>query len=488
MDQAPLVVEPVVPEPAVGTGSDLTVNIIPQTLSPASDQRQLAISSDRAQALTDSGFPLLATPEGVRNPGRSQDPEIPNKEAEIKELQRLCALFGYQTPGTSKDPEPTVNTVPSVTQFKFTEPRKLSQEWILEVTGKPNVIRVYIKLIFAHLTNIRAYRQGDPFPIQFLNYVSDSKLMESMHSFVEAEATLTGQTEEALIEKTVILIKRLLTGNSRDPAIVAKETLLSGKVSQGNVSVSQYIETFKSHARLIKDHTSPAVQEWLCTLFRGGITPSLAGQCALTDQGTEWETLDSLFQHAIKEETKLSAKDRVNLTANSPPFTVKRTSTVAALPAQLSNRPRLDKQRLAPQSRSSESYTIPNCPIKHSKWSAKVMAYCTEHKSCFKCRDRVHAQGHTECPFRLADKQAWGDYSPLHGPDPAMMQVDEPEGKWGSKSGNEQRVRFTLPPPPGQRQEPARGSNPYAPPKSTSYGKSTRGSPSASAHRKRFSG
>ncbi len=102
LDQAPLVVEPVVPKPAVGTGSDMTVAIIPQTLSPASDQRQLATSSGRAQALTDSGFPLLATPEGVRNPGRSQDPEIPNKEAEIKELQRLCALFEYQTPAHPK--------------------------------------------------------------------------------------------------------------------------------------------------------------------------------------------------------------------------------------------------------------------------------------------------------------------------------------------------------------------------------------------------
>ncbi len=81
LDQAPLVVELVVPEPAVGAGSDLTVNIMS---GPASDQRQLATSSGRAQALTDSGFPLLATPDGVRNPGRSQDPEIPNKEAESR--------------------------------------------------------------------------------------------------------------------------------------------------------------------------------------------------------------------------------------------------------------------------------------------------------------------------------------------------------------------------------------------------------------------
>ncbi len=100
--------------------------------------------------------------------------------------------------------------------------------------------------------------------------------MESLPSFVESEVSLKGQTEKELIEKTVTLIKRLLTGNNRDPAIVAKEILLSGKISQGAVSLSQYIETFKSHSRQVKDHTSPAVQEWLCTLFRGGIKPSLA--------------------------------------------------------------------------------------------------------------------------------------------------------------------------------------------------------------------
>ena len=226
--------------PEVGTGSDLTVALIPQPLSPASVQSQLATHPGRAQALPEE-FSLLATPDGVRNPGRSQDPEIPNKEAEIKELQRLCAVFGYQTPGTSKDAETRVNTVPSVPQFKFTEPRKLTPEWISEVKERPNVIKVYIQLIFSHLKNIRAYTPGDPFPVQFLNMVSDPKLMESLHSFVEAEQSLPGQTEDTLVDKTVTLIKRLLTGNSRDPAIVAKEVLLSGGVAQGSVSVSQYI-------------------------------------------------------------------------------------------------------------------------------------------------------------------------------------------------------------------------------------------------------
>jgi hypothetical protein len=217
---------------------------------------------------------------------------------------------------------------------------------------------------------------------------------------------LKGQIENELIEKTVTLIKRLLTGNIRDRAIVAKEILLSGRVSQGTVYVSHYIETFKSHSRLIKDHTSHAVQEWLCTLFRGGIKPSLAGQCALTNQGKEWETWESLFDHAIKEETKLLAKDRVTLTDVSPPFSAKRGPALAAMPAQ--SRQRLERHRLQPtpsKGTSSESYTIPNFPrdMKYKPWSQAVMDLCIENKTCFKCEDRVHPQGHNDCPYRLVN-------------------------------------------------------------------------------------
>ncbi len=80
----------------------------------------------------------------------------------------------------------------------------------------------------------------------------------------------------------------------------------------------------------------------------------MAGQCALTDQGKEWETMEPLFDHAIKEDTKLLAKDRV--TDVSPSFSAKRGPTLAALPTHQSNRPRLNKTRLTHgQGTSSDS-------------------------------------------------------------------------------------------------------------------------------------
>ncbi len=63
MDQAPLVLEP-----EVGTGSDLTVALIPQPLIPALSQSQLATHPGRVQALPEE-FPLLARHDGLRNPG-----------------------------------------------------------------------------------------------------------------------------------------------------------------------------------------------------------------------------------------------------------------------------------------------------------------------------------------------------------------------------------------------------------------------------------
>ena len=75
----------------------------------------------------------------------------------------------------------------------------------------------------------------------------------------------------------------------------------------------------------------------------------------------------------------------------------------------------------------------------------------------------MYPQGHEGCPYKMEKRQSWGDYSPLHGQDPHAMQVDEPPGKYSSRAGNEQRSRFTLPPPPGHHQEPAKGLNPYAP-------------------------
>ena len=156
--------------------------------------------------------------------------------------------------------------------------------------------------------------------------------------------------------------------------------------------------------------------------------------------------------------------------------------------------PRLNRTRLTHgQGISSDSYTDPTFPrdLKYKAWSQKVMEVCTEHKTCYKCRDQIHPGGHTDCPYQHLKRQAWGDFSPLHGKDPEAMQVDEPPGKYIPRTGNEQRSRFTLPPPPGHHQEHPKDFNPYASKNQSAkkpWTKPTRGSGSASAHKRRFSG
>jgi hypothetical protein len=135
VDQAPLTVDLTSPQPPFS-----------ETLA----QRELATHSGysgKAQALHVVS-PLLARSEDLR------------LQREIRQVAEV--------------PTPTVKVTP---QSKFTEPRKISPEWILDVKDKPNVVKVYIQLIFAHLKNIRAYTLGDPFLVQFLNLVTDSQLM-----------------------------------------------------------------------------------------------------------------------------------------------------------------------------------------------------------------------------------------------------------------------------------------------------------------------
>jgi hypothetical protein len=93
----------------------------------------------------------------------------------------------------------------------------------------------------------------------------------------------------------------------------------------------------------------------------------------LTDQGKEWETLESLFDHAIKEETKLLVKDRV--TDVSPPYSAKRAPTLAAMPAQVHKRQQAPRQQAPNAQGSSESYKPDNFLrwAKYSKWNQKTM-------------------------------------------------------------------------------------------------------------------
>ena len=124
------------------------------------------------------------------------------------------------------------------------------------------------------------------------------------------------------MNKTVTLVKRVITGESRDHESTARDKLLAGEVKQGTKSVSSYIEAFKAQARLLKDWDSLLVQSWLCPIFLQGLQAELAGECALDEKGVEWKSLESLFTLSIVKETKLSARTRAHskVPAPHPPF------------------------------------------------------------------------------------------------------------------------------------------------------------------------
>ena len=70
-------------------------------------------------------------------------------------------------------------------------------------------------------------------------------------------------TQEEYITEVVSLLRRLLVGDSRDPATVAVENLLDGRVNQGNSRVAAYAEKFRSQARMLPDMEGEMSQVWL---------------------------------------------------------------------------------------------------------------------------------------------------------------------------------------------------------------------------------
>ena len=138
-------------------------------------------------------------------------------------------------------------------QHKFPTPRRWDTTWKSEMLQRPNLIELYVRLIFTYLKNVNAYTEGDCFPMQFLFYVEDPTIMEALSAYVVSEQSIIGQNEKDLVNKTVTLVKRVITGESRDPESTARDKLLAGEVKQGTKSVSSYIEAFKAQARLLKD-------------------------------------------------------------------------------------------------------------------------------------------------------------------------------------------------------------------------------------------
>ena len=333
-------------------------------------------------------------------------------------------------------------------QHKFPTPRRWDTSWKSEMIQRPNLIELYVSLIFTYLKNVKAYKEGDCFPMQFLFSVNDPSIMEALSAFVVTEQSITGQSEKELIIKVVTLVKRILTGESRDPESTARDKLLAGDLKQGTSTVSTYIEAFKAQARLLKDWESLQVQRWLCPLYLQGLQPELAGECALDEAGEEWKSLEKLFTLSIVKETKQKAKLRASVQKSSSLFpspTVKRGPTLAALPAQVAQR---QKKEYLPARQFPEH-------MKCAPFTDRIMKVCLAHNTCFKCRDLVHS--HMDCPARADPKHEFGMWSKRY-PKPQDMQVDTPVQKkvtFGTSQGSKSR-----------------------------YGGSNRGSPSAD--RKRF--
>lgn len=319
-------------------------------------------------------------------------------------------------PPTLVDIQPSVSEVLQPKEQKsFSKPPYLDEVWVKDMKKYPGVIRVDVGLIFTYLKLVRGYTPGQVFPPQFLNFVKDNSLKESLSSFVSHEATLPGQTEVQLQNKVIELFTRLIHEDARDPELLARESFLRGSIVQGTLNVFRYIETFKSQARHLPDMLQPITQKWLCSSFKDGLIPELRAACVVDTHGKEWNILQDLMDMAIIEESRILAKQRANPSFSSAYPAVKRASLNSAQGVPPGKRHKTAADYLPISQMPREYLTAPmSRPLRE-----RMMKY----NACWWCRDEQHFFEGTPCPFAHLPRPKDGDFSPKYPPPQQTFQT-----------------------------------------------------------------
>lgn len=296
-------------------------------------------------------------------------------------------------------------------QKSFSRPPPLDEAWVTGVKQYPGVIKVDVDILFDHLKLIGAYTPGKVFPAQFLNFIKINSLKEALSSFVSYEADFPGQPESLLRSKVSELFSRLITEDSRDPELLAREGFLKGSFTQGSTTVFRYIETFKSEARKLPDMQLPATQKWLCSSFKEGLRPDLKAACIVDLKGQEWTMLQSLMDMAIVEEARLNLQHKAN-PSTYPSYTnaVKRSGTLSFADAgPPAKKPKTSQDYLPFDNwlKQSEKFYLP--------MSDQLREQMKPFNACRKCRDVQHLPGDSvPCPYLHLPAPKNGDFSPKY--------------------------------------------------------------------------
>jgi hypothetical protein len=306
-------------------------------------------------------------------------------------------------------------------QTKFKDPPPLTKEWVEEVKAVPSCITVAVKRIFRHLVDTKAYAEGELFPMQFTNHIADTNLLHHLWSHAELQRTKTPKTQDEYITDVVSLLRRLLVGDSRDPATVAIENLLDRRITQEDQKVAVHAERFRSQARMIPEMEGEMNQIWLCKLFLRGLKPSLQCMCPVDHARREWTSLDDLIAYACIEEDKMSR--------SLPP-----PPALLLSQGQGSKRPYMCAlQGETPLKRIDYSFPHEYLEIPFNR---EVKQTCFTHGTCFRCRNVYHMN--VVCPH-----QGSGPPVPPYG-EPSCFT---PSASWKKQKGNHQPYRQGGPKP-----------------------------------------
>jgi hypothetical protein len=98
-------------------------------------------------------------------------------------------------------------------------------------------------------------------------------------------------------------LEEQITHEVRDLELEAKQLLLSGRITQGSKTVTQYIATLKRAARNI-----PTVEDMdMIVWFLHGLSDSLKHKCLCDQRGRTWRNFDELRDHALSKEMELNS-------------------------------------------------------------------------------------------------------------------------------------------------------------------------------------
>ena len=188
--------------------------------------------------------------------------------------------------------------------------------------------------------------------------------------------------------------------DTRDPELVVRHKLHSGRITQGTNNVSSYVLNFRQTTMDAIDMSQTDLIQW----FLKGLNDQIRPLCMTNYMGQQWGTLDELIEYSHAMETRIYAQGRASKNINPKPHNKSyRDSRPATAPRHAAPMRSQGKRSRGTQdgSSSKRQYVLmgdtdwfkycrdhPKERCKQPNWTQFTNAevvHCYDHRICAKC-------------------------------------------------------------------------------------------------------